>query len=51
MKITEANVEAVKRNAEAAIVNESITRKRVEALEAVLRRGFLGRLRWLFLGR
>lgn len=37
--------------AEAAAVNEQITRHRVEALEAVLGRGFWGRLRWLVMGR
>lgn len=35
----------------AALQNEHVTRQRVEALEAMMRRPFLGRLRWLFLGR
>lgn len=30
---------------------EEQTRERVEAMENLLRRGFRGRLRWLFLGR
>lgn len=37
--------------AQAANTNEQITRHRVEQIEGVLRRGFLGRLKWLFLGR
>lgn len=37
--------------ANAASVNEQITRHRVEAIEFLLRRGFLGRLRWLIMGR
>lgn len=42
----------------AALGNEMLTRTRVEALEKqaeqlreVIGRGFLGRLRWIFLGR
>ena len=51
MRITESTVHAVRRNAEAAIVNEHITRKRVEQVEELLRRNLWGRLRWLLLGR
>lgn len=35
----------------AALVNEQVTRARVEAIEAVLSRGFFGRLKWLLKGR
>ena len=34
-----------------AFQNEEATRKRVEALEEWRGRGFLGRIRWLFLGK
>ena len=37
--------------AAAANQNEQLTRKRVEMCEAILHRGFLGRLVWLFTGR
>ena len=37
--------------AEAAVNNELLTRQRVEYLEAMIGRGFWGRLRWLLLGR
>lgn len=36
---------------EAAVQNEQLTRKRVEALEELARRPLRGRLEWLFLGR
>lgn len=51
MRVTEANVDAVRKSAEAAVTNEQLTRRRVEHLEAILYRTFLGRLRWLILGR
>ena len=51
MRITEASVDLVRRNAEVALLNEQITRKRVEHVEEVLRRNLWGRLRWLLLGR
>jgi len=58
MRITEAAVRRIKNDAAAAVVNEHVTRQRVEQVEQrvevvvrVLARPFLGRLRWLFLGR
>jgi hypothetical protein len=36
---------------QAALNNESLTRQRVETLEALLTRKFLGRLKWLLVGR
>lgn len=39
--------EAVK----AALQNELLTRRRVEALEAVMTRGLWGRLKWLLAGK
>ena len=50
MKVTHATVEAIAQNANAAVTNEQITRHRVEMVEAVLRRNFWGRLRWLLWG-
>jgi hypothetical protein len=48
----------LKNKTKAALNNEAITRQRVEAVEAALiraeafvRRPFLGRLKWLLLGR
>ena len=35
----------------AALVNERVTRHRVDQIEAVLKRGLLGRFRWLVMGR
>lgn len=35
----------------AAYENEQLTRERVGAVEAILRRGFFGRLWWLISGR
>jgi len=35
----------------AAHVNEGITRQRVDYIEAILGRTFIGRLKWLLLGR
>ena len=35
----------------AALVNEQVTRVRVEEIERVLGRGFFGRLKWLIKGR
>lgn len=51
MKVTRATVAAHGEVATAALANERLTRQRVEMIEAVLGRGFFGRLRWLFLGR
>ena len=42
---------AVQPAIDAALFNEQLTRKRVEHVEALLYRGFWGRLRWLFLGK
>lgn len=42
----EAHEEAIK----AVTNNEIVTRHRVDLIEGLLRRGFLGRLRWLCLG-
>ena len=36
---------------EAALRNEQLTRHRVEALEVLLRRTFMGRLNWLLRGK
>lgn len=36
---------------QSAFNNELLTRQRVDALEALLSRSFLGRLRWLLRGR
>lgn len=51
MKVTADNVESIRRNAEAALTNEQITRRRVEAIEGLLSRSFWGRVKWLFLGK
>ena len=51
MRITEASVDLVRRNAEAAVNNEQLTRRRVEHVEDILRRNLWGRLRWLLFGR
>ena len=51
MRVATEALRRAETNAQAAIVNESITRKRVEALEELLRRPFWGRLRWLVTGR
>lgn len=50
-KMANKTVEAIAPGIQAALTNEQITRQRVDAVEAVLRRPLLGRLRWLFLGR
>lgn len=42
----EAHEEAIK----AVTNNEIVTRRRVDLMEGLLRRGFLGRLRWLVIG-
>ena len=36
---------------EAALRNEQLTRHRVDALEVLLRRSFMGRMNWLLRGR
>ena len=46
-QIIEEHADAIK----AAIVNEQLTRKRVDAIEDVLRRGFVGRLKWVVKGK
>jgi hypothetical protein len=47
-----AKEHAVTRDAvRAAITNELLTRHRVEILEGVIGRSFLGRLRWILTGR
>ena len=35
----------------AALQNEQVTRARVDRIEALLSRGFWGRLKWMILGR
>jgi len=56
--ISRAAFSDAKQKASAALQNEQVTRIRVEHLEqrisvvdAILARSFLGRLRWLLLGR
>ena len=50
---SEANkaVEAVAPAIQTALQNEQVTRQRVDMIEAVLARGFWGRIKWLCLGR
>lgn len=50
-RATKQAVTAMAPGIEAALVNEQITRSRVEQLEALARRGLMGRLRWLVTGR
>ena len=49
--VTRAKVVEISGAVKAALTNEQITRQRVEAIETFLCRSFLGRLRWLFLGK
>lgn len=49
--VTRAKVVEIQSGVQAALTNEQITRQRVEAIETFLHRSFLGRLRWLFLGK
>lgn len=51
VKTMDANLTDLAKAAGAALSNELATRGRVERLEAVLGRGFVGRLTWVFLGR
>ena len=46
-QIIEEHADAIK----AAIVNEQVTRARVDQIEEVLRRSLAGRLKWLVKGR
>ena len=46
-KIIEGHQEAIK----AALTNEALTRQRVDSIEDLLRRGFVGRLKWVLKGR
>lgn len=48
--VTRARVVEIHEGVKAALTNEQITRHRVEMVEAVLRRNFWGRLRWLLWG-
>ena len=51
MRVTNQTLTEAHVNAAAAVKNEQITRARVERIEAVLSRGFWGRMRWLLFGR
>jgi hypothetical protein len=58
MRFTRANLQLVKEETQAALTNEQITRKRVDGLEdwvkvanALLSRGFWGRMRWVLTGK
>ncbi len=49
--IRDKTIKDLRPDVEAALVNEQITRKRVEALESVLGRNLAGRLNWLLRGK
>ena len=56
--ITRDRFAVVRENAKAAVVNEQVTRQRVDVLEAamgkvagIMGRGLWGRLEWLLTGR
>jgi len=46
-----ATEELLRADIDAALHNEQVTRKRIENLETWARRGFLGRWKWLLLGK
>lgn len=48
---TKEALDALVAATKAAHVNEQITRQRVDYIEGILGRTFIGRLKWLFLGR
>jgi len=50
-EIKAKNIADAAQIAAAANQNEQLTRKRVEMCEAILHRGFWGRIVWLFTGR